>query len=105
MAANRNDKLISEAAELRADNATQRARIMQLEELLEKQNDVVALDTTLIAELRAELSRKERVINMYAAQLKQARKKVAEQATPSDRRAAMARAKAEAMATGRTVAV
>jgi peptidoglycan hydrolase CwlO-like protein len=84
MAASRNDKLISECAELRADNASLKAQL---------------------AELRAECSRKEEWINRYALQLKHARRKAASQATPSDRRAAMEAAKAEAMASGRCVTV
>jgi hypothetical protein len=59
-------------------------------------------------EARAECSRKELWINRYAVQLKEARKKIDELrgGTPvSERRARMEAAKAEAMASGRTVAV
>lgn len=68
-------------------------------------------------EARAEASRKELWINRYAIQLKEARKKIDELqgGTPvserrvnkpvSEQRARMEAAKAEAMASGRTVAV
>jgi septal ring factor EnvC (AmiA/AmiB activator) len=104
MAGNRNDKLISECSELRADNATLAARVRELNVLLEKSNDVIAAQNVELGELRAECSRKEQWINRYAAQLKQARRS-APSREPSDRRAAMEAAKAEAMRSGRTVAV
>lgn len=101
MASNRNDKLISEAAELRADNASQRARIAELSEQLERTNAALAERTEQLTEAKAECARKEIWLNRYAAQLKGARgsKPI------SDRRAAMEAAKAAALAGRCTVRV
>jgi multidrug resistance efflux pump len=80
------DQLISQNSQLLADNAEQRAHITALQ---------------------AEVSRKEQVINHYAMQLKQARRKLesTSERAPSERRLAMEAAKAEAMASGRCVTV
>lgn len=81
--------------------------VAELTKLLRSADSVAAKLREELAEAKAEISRKEAWINRYAAQLKAARKAAT---TPdckpvSERRAAMERARAEAMATGKSVAV
>lgn len=84
------------------------AQVADLKKELRGERSVSAKLRVELAAAQAEISRKELWINRYASQLVAARKKLAKSesdAPVSERRAAMEAAKAEAMRTGRTVAV
>lgn len=91
-----------------SQSKTKQATVAELTKLL---RSAEALNAKLRQELAAaheEISRKETWLNRYASQLAAARKKSAKSesgAPVSERRAAMEAARAEAMRTGRTVAV
>lgn len=99
------------AATLDREVSQSKAKQATAAELVELLRSAEAVNAKLRLELAAaneEISRKEMWLNRYAAQLKAARNQVAKRegdAPVSERRAAMEAARAEAMRTGRAVAV